>query len=175
MIIHKQEKKAVKIWILAVIVICMASTAVFALGSSPKKEASASNAQEIENNNKTTVMVGMTKEQKEGFERTWKKTQPRWEAEESARRLEKQGLINEAIEEYKRAISIGEADLYVKTSHRALARLYEQTGEYAAAVKELDWLIEHFQKMNYPNKDLLNEYIATRNRLASISKSNNLK
>ena len=154
-----------KIWILAIILICGVSTTVFALGGSPRKKAAESSAQEIKNDEKTTMVVGMTEEQKEGFEQTWKKTQPRWEAEENARRLEKQGLIGEAIEEYKRAISISENDFYAETSHRALANLYEKSGQYEAAVTELDWSIECFKKMNYPNKDLLKEYEQARSRL----------
>ncbi len=169
----KTKERRMKIRILVVILIYGVSTAAFALGSSPQKKDAKNREQEIKNNDKTMVMIGMTEEQKEGFEQTWKKTQPRWQAEENARRLEKQGLISEAIEEYKRAISNSENDFYAETSHRALSNLYEKNGQYENALKEVDWYIARFKKMNYPNKDLLNEYITTKNRLEAVLKGNN--
>lgn len=159
-----------KVQISTIILICGVSTAALALGGSPPKKAEETNLQEI-NNEKTTMVVGMTEKQKEGFEQIWKKTQPRWEAEENARRLEKQGLISEAMEEYKRAIANSENDFYAETSHRALANLYEKSGQCEAALKEVEWYIARFKKMNYPNKDLLKEYEQTRSRLLSQCKA----
>lgn len=155
-----------RVLLLVVVLIFGVTISASAMGSSSREELNKKTEEEKKNNDKgTTVLVGMSEKQKEGFERTWRKTQPRWEAEEKARSLEKQKLFQEAIEAYKKAISFSEADFYSETSHRALARLYEKTGQYDAAVKELEWLIERFRKMNYPNKKLLNEYEEARSRL----------
>jgi tetratricopeptide (TPR) repeat protein len=167
----KTKERRMKVGILVVILIYGVSTPIFASGSFPQKKPAEDRGREPKNNGKAIVMIGMAEEQKDGFERVWEKTKPRWEAEENARRLEKQGLISEAIEEYKRAISNSENDFYSETSHCALANLYEKNGQYENALKEVDWYIARFKKMNYPNKDLLNEYIATRDRLLVLLKN----
>ncbi len=161
----KAKESRVKIQSLVIIMICGLSTSVFALDVFPKEKAANDSVKEIKNNNKTTVLVGMSEEQRKGFEQTWERTRPRWEAQENAWRFEKRGLINEAIEEHKKAIANSENDFYAETSHRSLANLYEKSGQYEAALKEVDWYIVRFKKMNYPNKDLLKEYEQTRKRL----------
>lgn len=151
-----------RLWMLVVVLLCGSVAAAYASSNSSREESRASNVDEAK---RATVLVGMSEKQKEGFERTWEKTRPRWEAEEKAFRLEKSGSFYEAIEEYKKAVLRSEDDFYSETSHRALARLYEKTGQRDAAIKELEWLIGRFKKMNYPNKDLLREYEDARSRL----------
>lgn len=86
----------------------------------------------------------------------------------SARRNYKKGNYKKAEQECLKALKTAKHKIVFSSAHRTLLNIYETTGEYELAIKEVDWLLEHVSVYAKPGliekREELQELLSQENR-----------
>ena len=116
------------------------------------------------------ALVGANTEQVGSLQKELVEDRVRLTAENKGLELEKQGRLEEAIAEYKKAIDLSKYKFDALLSHQGLARIYEKTEKYQFALAELEWLINYCPEC--PNKNPEMEARRTKEHIEALLKQN---